>query len=181
MLFSRVLATTISLFTFGLTAAATPTKRSNADVQAIFTKLNGQTATILPQFATLAKSGKANDATVGPLITQLTTAINTAKVSMSGLSPSLLNRRQSNQDIANTVAATITNIANGLAPLQSGLVPGNTPSLLVFETAVDVALNELLVDLDIVIVGIVVLVGKLLVSIDVLLVALNLFLVAGSL
>src|ERR1700748_3882077 len=114
MLFTRVLAPAIALL--GLTAAATPTKRSNADVASIWSTLDSQTATILPQFgivpaeydiistdlrmclATLASSGNASDATVGPLITQLTTAINTAKTSISGLSPGILRRRQSNQD-----------------------------------------------------------------------------------
>ena len=53
MLFTRILAPVIALFTFGLTVSAIPAKRSNADVQAIFTKLNAQTATILPQFVGL--------------------------------------------------------------------------------------------------------------------------------
>jgi hypothetical protein len=48
MFIARILAP--ALLAFGLLAAATPAKRSNAQVETVFNTLKAKTDTILPQF-----------------------------------------------------------------------------------------------------------------------------------
>ena len=57
----------------------------------------------------LVTAGNANDATIGPLVTQLTTQINNAKFQIAELPPTTrkLAKRQSDQDIANLVGGLV--------------------------------------------------------------------------
>jgi len=149
-------------------AGADVEKRSStADVVNVFNTLKGSTDSILPQINSLVSSGTASDATVTPLISQLTTAFNTAQASLGQLSPVESRKRQSDEDVAVLAAGIITDTTESLNGLK-GRAP-HIPALPGLIVQIDVALQELLVGLDVVVAGVVTLVGGLLVGVAVLL------------
>jgi hypothetical protein len=99
-------------------------RTTTADIETVFNTLKGSTDSILPQIsaptvrsnfisltdstASLVSSGTATDATVTPLINELTDAFDTATASLATLSPVELRKRQSDDDIANLVAGILT-------------------------------------------------------------------------
>ncbi|KAJ7192439.1 hypothetical protein GGX14DRAFT_595762 [Mycena pura] len=148
-------------------AGADVEKRSStANVASVLNTLQGSTNSILPQINSLASSGTASDATVIPLVTQLIVAIDTAHASLGQLSPVPSRKRQSEADLAATVAGVITEITETLNGLPGVSEIPALPTLII---AVDTALQELLVGLDVVVAGILTLVDGLLVSVAVLL------------
>jgi hypothetical protein len=124
----------------------------------------------------LVATEKTSDATVAPLIGDLTTALNTAAVSLAGLPISELRKRQSDDEVANlyvifsyltccllitisrvaTIITDITNTLDGLLgaastiPLLGGLLAG-----------VDTSLNQVLLGLEILLAGVLRLVANL--------------------
>ncbi|KAJ7912913.1 hypothetical protein B0H13DRAFT_1712827 [Mycena leptocephala] len=152
-------------------------RASTADVETVFTTLKSSTDSILPQIDALVSGGTASDATVTPLIGELTAALNTATLSLSSLPVSA--KRQTEGKVATVVAGIITEISttlNGLSGSAMAIPAFGTPII-----AIDVALNELLVGLDVVLAGVVTLIAGLLTSVAVLLGQLGLGLVIGLL
>ncbi|KAJ7865023.1 hypothetical protein B0H14DRAFT_2735057 [Mycena olivaceomarginata] len=120
-------------------AGANVAKRSStADVVNVFNTLKGSTDSILPRINSLVSSGTASDATVTPLISQLTTAFNTAQA-----------KRQSDEDVAVLVAGIVT------------AVPPHIPALPGLIVQIDIARQELLIGLDVILAGVLTLVGGL--------------------
>ncbi|KAJ7463460.1 hypothetical protein B0H11DRAFT_85422 [Mycena galericulata] len=144
-------------------------RTSTASVENVVTTLKSSTDSILPQIDALASSGKASSATVTPLIGQLTTALNTATASLSSLPIS--SKRQTQDQVATVVAGVITSISTTLNGVSA------IPEFGTFIIPIDVALEELLVGLDVVLAGVLTLVSGLLVSVSVLLNELGLGLV----
>ncbi|KAJ7615601.1 hypothetical protein DFH06DRAFT_1483949 [Mycena polygramma] len=137
-------------------------RAQTAGLDTIFTKLKSSTDSILPQIDALASSGRANEATVTPLIGKLTTAINTATTSVSALPIS--SKRQTEEAVATVLAGVISEISTTLEGLagSAAAIPG-------LPIPIDTALAELLVALDVVAFGLVTLVSGILTSLAVLL------------
>ncbi|KAJ7250097.1 hypothetical protein B0H12DRAFT_1019314 [Mycena haematopus] len=134
-------------------------RASTASVETVFNTLKASTDTILPQINSHVSSGTASDATVTPLLNQLTAAFNTASTSLQTIPRVESRKRQSDQDVAVLVAGIITDTTNSLNGLH-GFAP-HIPALAGLIIALDVALQELLVGLDIVLAGVVTLVSGL--------------------
>ncbi|KAJ7250096.1 hypothetical protein B0H12DRAFT_1121497 [Mycena haematopus] len=134
-------------------------RASTASVETVFNTLKASTDTILPQITSHVSGGTASDATIVPLITELTSALNTASLSLATLPPS--RKRQSDADVAALTAGIITDITTVLGTLTVEIVP----VLDVLIVSVDSALNEILVGLDVVLTGVVTLVSGLLVGV----------------
>ncbi|KAJ7676741.1 hypothetical protein DFH06DRAFT_976328 [Mycena polygramma] len=132
-------------------------RASTAAVQTVFTKLKSSTDSILPQIDALVTGGKASEATVTPLIGELTTALNTATVSLSSLPPSF--KRQTEDEVATLIAGIITEISTTLSGLSGSAAA--IPAIGTLIIPIDVALQELLVGLDVVLTGVVTLVSGL--------------------
>lgn len=58
--------------------------------------------------AALINNGSASDITIGPLISQLNTELNVVKVALTKVGKRDLFRRQTDSDVAATVASTVT-------------------------------------------------------------------------
>ncbi|KAF8060252.1 hypothetical protein FPV67DRAFT_337241 [Lyophyllum atratum] len=184
-----------SLFLFSLTFTAvsgTPTPKdavtpalvkrvgTSSDVQAVFTTLKTSTDSILPQIDSLVSGGTATDATVTPLIRQLTSALDTATSSLTGIQgPVSTNGGPSEDEIAALVAGIVSEIAKTLSGLQglSAVIPSLGPLL----AGVNFSLNQVLLGLGILLDGVLTLVATLLASVAGLLRSLGLGLLLGSL
>ncbi|KAJ7819298.1 hypothetical protein B0H13DRAFT_2378472 [Mycena leptocephala] len=139
-------------------------KRSTtADIETVFNTLKGSTDSILPQITSLVSSGTATDATVTPLINELTAAFDTATASLATLSPVELRKRQSDDDIANLVAGILTvrrDQRARRAPRRSRSIPALGGLL----AGVDTSLNQVLLGLEILLAGVLNLVATLYVA-----------------
>ncbi|KAL5487512.1 hypothetical protein ACEPAI_5620 [Sanghuangporus weigelae] len=169
MLFTRIIPLFAMSLTFGTLALAGPAatnieliKRDNADIEQVFTTLKTSTDSILPQIQSVAASGNATDDNVTPLINQLVSALNSASSSLSGLSSSsrMLNKRQSDSDIATLVASIIGDISTALEGLVGDLA--SIPDIGVLFSGIDAALAEVLTGLEILLSGVLHLVADLL-------------------
>ncbi|KAJ7779328.1 hypothetical protein DFH07DRAFT_950392 [Mycena maculata] len=158
-------------------AGLTVRQASTADVETVFNTLKSSTDSILPQITTLASSGTATDATVTPLINDLTAALDTATASLAVLPISL--KRQSDDDIAALVAGIITDITNALDSLLA--TASTIPALGGLLDGVDTSLNQVLLGLEILLAGVLSLVANLLVDVAGLLEQLALGLTLGTL
>ncbi|KAJ7133357.1 hypothetical protein C8R44DRAFT_772253 [Mycena epipterygia] len=163
-----------SLFLLSMTfVSASPTpaaglsvvdkRASTADVETVFNTLKGSTDSILPQITALVSAGTATDATVTPLINDLTSALDTATASLAGLALNPLSKRQSDDDVAALVAGIITDITNALDGLlgTASTIPGLGGLL----AGVDTSLNQVLLGLEILLAGVLNLVANLLVDV----------------
>ncbi|GAW00228.1 sc15 protein [Lentinula edodes] len=186
MFFARFFALFFLFTSFGIvssvpsSAAAVKKRQDTADVEIVLNTLKNSTDTILPQITSVGQSGIASDATVTPLINELTTALNTASSSLASLQTSSRKaRRQSDDDIANIVAGIITDIADALDTLVGDL--SAIPDLGSLFDGVDSALDEVLTGLETLLAGVLTLVADLLVDVAGLLESLSLGLTLASL
>ncbi|KAJ7439111.1 hypothetical protein FB451DRAFT_1447434 [Mycena latifolia] len=138
-------------------------RASTADIQTVLTTLQTSTGSILPQIDAVVANGTATDATVTPLINELTAALDTATASLAALPATTGSKRQSDDDIANLVAGIITDIANALEGLlgTATTIPGLGGLL----AGVDTSLNQVLVGLETLLAGVLNLVANLLVDV----------------
>ncbi|KAK7000314.1 Sc15 protein [Favolaschia claudopus] len=141
----------------------TEKRSSTADVEAVLNTLKGSTDSILPQIDALVSGGTASDATVTPLINELTSALDTASASLGGLSPVSSRKRQSDDDIANLVAGILTDVTNTLDGLLGEAA--SIPALGGLLAGVDTSLNQVLVGLETLLAGVLRLVANLLVDV----------------
>ncbi|KAH8119790.1 hypothetical protein DFH11DRAFT_1556584 [Phellopilus nigrolimitatus] len=183
MLFTRAVSFLAFFATLGVFTSAKPSlsdrssDSNTAAVSSVFTTLQSQTGSVLPQFSDLVASGNATSSTVTPLVNQLVSALNTAHGSLEAIpTGSTLVKRQSADAIATLVAGVVSDIANGLEPLI-GVVPG----LDVILIGLDTALDEVLVSVDVLVEGVVVLVSSALTDVSVILQGLGLGVVLGLL
>ncbi|KAJ6487076.1 hypothetical protein C8R47DRAFT_1127673 [Mycena vitilis] len=137
-------------------------RAQTAGLNTVFTKLKSSTDSILPQIDALVSSGRANQATMTPLIGKLATAINTATTSVSSLPIS--SKRQTEDEVVTLLAGIVSEIFTTLQGVadSAAAIPG-------LPIPVDTALAELLVALDVVAFGLVTLVAGILTSLAVLL------------
>ncbi|KAJ7580784.1 hypothetical protein C8J56DRAFT_270700 [Mycena floridula] len=149
-----------SLFLFGLTfsfVSTTPTpntvakRQTDASVADILSTLQGSVNSVLPQISTLVNSGTASDETAGPLVDQLTSALGLATTSLSQVNGA----DESSAQTSALVLPIVSNIANGVAPLQGHVKPERFHGL-------DFALAALLKGLEGVIAGVLKLLAVLL-------------------
>ncbi|KAJ7580783.1 hypothetical protein C8J56DRAFT_960860 [Mycena floridula] len=149
-----------SLFLFGLTfsfVSTTPTpntvakRQTDASVTEILSTLQGSVNSVLPQISTLVNSGTANDETAGPLVDQLTSALGLATTSLGQVNGA----DESSAQTSALVLPIVSNIANGVAPLQGHVKPERFHGL-------DFALAALLKGLEGVIAGVLKLLAVLL-------------------
>ncbi|KAJ7202261.1 hypothetical protein B0H12DRAFT_1162815 [Mycena haematopus] len=105
--------------------------------------------------------GTATDTTITPLISELTAALNTATASLAALGPVSSTKRQSEDDIANSVAGLVIEITQAL----DILLLDAAFDVKILLAGVDVALHKLLLGLDGVLIGVVSLVAHLLVGV----------------
>ncbi|KAJ7615608.1 hypothetical protein DFH06DRAFT_1483952 [Mycena polygramma] len=138
-------------------------RSSTADIQTVFTTLKGSTDSVIPQINALVSGGNATDETVTPLITDLTTAFNTATASLATLSPVEQAKRQSDDDIANLVAGIITDVTQALDGLLGEAA--SIPALGGLLAGLDTSLNQVLLGLEILLAGVLNLVATLLVDV----------------
>ncbi|KAF7364578.1 Sc15 protein [Mycena venus] len=160
-------------------AAVVEKRSSTADIESVLNTLKSSTDTILPQITALTSGGTASDATVTPLISDLTAALDTASASLATLSPVESRKRQSDDDIANLVAGIVTDVANALDGLLSEA--STIPDLGTLLAGVDTSLNQVLVGLETLLAGVLNLVATLLVDVAGLLRSLALGLTLASL
>ncbi|KAF7340512.1 Sc15 protein [Mycena sanguinolenta] len=161
-------------------AAVVEKRSSTADVEAVLNTLKSSADSILPQISTSSKfihgflltcipaaaltsAGTATDATITPLINDLTTALDTATSSLGDLTPvsllGSLKKRQSEADIANLVAEIVTDIAQALDTLLADA--SEIPDLGTLLSGVDTALNQVLSGLETLLAGVLALVSVL--------------------
>lgn len=154
-------------------------KRDNADIFAVLTELKFNLEKPLFGIKGLTASGNVTQDSVEPLLQGVIAHLNTASGQLSKLSPALVRKRQSDDEIANLVAEIITDITNSLdglldsaatIPLLGGLLAG-----------VDTSLNQVLLGLSILLAGVLRLVANLLVNVAQLLRNLALGLTLGTL
>ncbi|KAI5119276.1 hypothetical protein M0805_008057 [Coniferiporia weirii] len=180
MLFSRVASFFGVFLTVGAFALAGPAEKrsSAASVQTVLTTLQSSTNSILPQINALSTNGKASDSTALPLINELVSALNTAQSSLAVVNAggSLLEKRQSTDEVATLVAGIVSDITLSL----NGIV-GVLPILDSILVDVDVALSEVLTGVEIAVDGVLTLVAGLLGGVVGILESLTLGLVLGLL
>ncbi|KAL0953021.1 hypothetical protein HGRIS_007224 [Hohenbuehelia grisea] len=174
MLFSRALSFFTVALSFGAVSQAAPAgstdaivkRASSADIAATLATLSSDLASPLASITSAGSSGTATLATVQPLINEVTAALGTASDSLASLNArrSLsLSKRQSDDDIANTIAGIVTDITNALDGVAT--VPGVAALL----PGVDLALNQVLRGLETLLAGVLNLVATLLVDVAALL------------
>lgn len=176
MHFSAI-AVLLTYVTFGFLqfASATPilstkdmmVKRDNADISGILTTLKTDLAGPLAGITALTLSGNVTEQNITPLLNSVTASLNTAATSLSGLSPSDLRKRQTDDELANLVAGIINDIAKALQGLEANLA--TIPLLAGLLSGIDVALNQVLLGLGILLKGVLNLVAQLLVNVAALL------------
>ncbi|KAL5533857.1 hypothetical protein ACEPAG_317 [Sanghuangporus baumii] len=180
MLFSRVVSFSAFILTLGILAVAKPVElesRANiASVQNVVTTLKSKTDQIVPQIKSAAANPQANSATITPLINELVSALNTAHSSLNQGGAIKLKSRQTQEEVATTVAGVITEIAGAVK-----LIPFGFPGLSGLLVSLDVALSGLLTGLDVAVVGLGATVGSLLGGVGGLLGSLGLGLTLGLL
>ncbi|KAJ7065658.1 hypothetical protein C8F01DRAFT_1351640 [Mycena amicta] len=157
--------------------AAVDKRASTADIQGVLDTLQSSVGSILPQIDSLVSGGTATDATVTPLINDLTAALDTATSSLAALPAS--RKRQSDDDIANLVAGLITDISNTLDGLLGAAI--TIPALGGLLAGVDTSLNQVLKGLETLLAGVLNLVANLLVDVAALLRSLALGLTLATL
>ncbi|KAJ7580802.1 hypothetical protein C8J56DRAFT_960883 [Mycena floridula] len=146
-----------SLFLFGLTfsfVSTTPTpntvakRQTDASVIDILSTLQGSVNSVLPQISTLVNSGTSAKSQFTcplfpPLVDQLTSALGLATTSLSQVNGA----DESSGQTSALVLPIVSNIANGVAPLQGHVKPERFHGL-------DFALAALLKGLEGVIAGV---------------------------
>ncbi|KAJ7065798.1 hypothetical protein C8F01DRAFT_752492 [Mycena amicta] len=157
-------------------------RASISSITGVLNTLEGSVGSILPQIDTLVASGTAvTSSAVAPLILQLVTTLDIATTSLAllslGLRDAPLEKRQTEQDVANLAAGLVTDIANTLGPLEAMGIAGLSGLL----GTVDTALNGVLVGLDGLLAGVLTIVAGLVVTVAGLLNSLGLGAVLGSL
>ncbi|KAF7309257.1 Sc15 protein [Mycena indigotica] len=166
---SLFLLTSTSLVAASPVAAPAPVaavdKRANADIAGVLDTLTTTVGTILPQIDSLVSSGTATDATVTPLVNDLTGAFDTATAALAALPAS--RKRQSDDDIAKTVAALLTDVANTLDGLLG--TAATVPTLGVLLGGIDTSLAQVLRGLETLLAGVLNLVANLLTNVAALL------------
>ncbi|KAK6980762.1 Sc15 protein [Favolaschia claudopus] len=144
-------------------AAVVDKRSSTADIETVFNTLKSSTDSILPQINSLVSGGTASDATVTPLINDLTAALDTATASLGELDPVESRKRQSDDEIANLVAGILTDITNALDGLLGEAA--SIPTLGVLLAGIDTSLNQVLRGLEQLLAGVLRLVANLLVDV----------------
>ncbi|KAJ6530956.1 hypothetical protein DFH09DRAFT_934025 [Mycena vulgaris] len=160
-------------------AAIVEKRASTADIVTVFNTLKGSTDSILPQITGLVSGGNATDATVTPLINDLTAAFDIATASLAALPPTDAAKRQSDDDVATLVAGILTDVTNALDGLLG--TASTIPALGGLLAGVDVSLNQVLKGLETLLAGVLTLVANLLVDVAGLLRSLALGLTLASL
>ncbi|KAF8601262.1 hypothetical protein BDV93DRAFT_545940 [Ceratobasidium sp. AG-I] len=164
--------------TFGLLqfASATPllstkdmmVKRDNA--AAIYEVLNTLKTEVAVHTSTIRQLSASNTTTqedaVAPL-TGITTALNKAAASLTTIPASELLKRQTGDELADPLSGIINDIVDALQGLVDNL--GDIALLAGLLTGIDVALNQVLIGLGILLKGVLNLVAQLLVNIAALL------------
>ncbi|KAJ7704771.1 hypothetical protein B0H17DRAFT_920656 [Mycena rosella] len=143
-----------------LAGLATIEKRaSTADVATVINTLKTSTDSIIPQINALVSGSTATDATVTPLINDLTAAFDTASASLTTLALTGGLKRQSDDDIANLVAGILTDVTTALDGLlgTASTIPGLGGLL----GGLDVSLNQVLLGLETLLAGVLNLVATL--------------------
>ncbi|KAF7419612.1 hypothetical protein PC9H_002203 [Pleurotus ostreatus] len=172
MIFTRVLPLFALALSFTLGAVAKPVadagliKRADADtadIAAVFNTLKSSTDSILPQIENLVDSGNANSGNIVPLITQLTTSFSTADASLTELKgkPGSGKPGPSKDELAKIIALILIAVIKTLTKVifKVGLF---IPTLSILLIALDIAINKLLLSVDIVAVGLLKLIAGLL-------------------
>ncbi|KAL5533856.1 hypothetical protein ACEPAG_316 [Sanghuangporus baumii] len=163
MLFSRVISFLAFSFTLGTIAAGKPVAtRSEVTVQDMFTSLQSNTQNILPQIKGLAAEGNATNESVGPLVIELISVLRGTQGSLTLIGPISSDAR--NDSLVELIADIVTDIVETLDLLAnstditdlSGLVSG-----------ADFALADVLLGLDVILVGVTALVATLLTGLTV--------------
>ena len=105
-------------------------------------------------------AGNVSDDSVTPSISQITSALDAATSSLSGLSASSSKvKRQSDDDIANLVAGIITDLTETLDGLLASA--SSIPDLGSLLSGIDSSLNQVLVGLETLLAGVLELVANL--------------------
>ncbi|KIJ26832.1 hypothetical protein M422DRAFT_191687 [Sphaerobolus stellatus SS14] len=152
MFFSRVFSFAVLSLSV-ISAAATPVapkKRAVSDVLAVVGTLQSSTGTILPQIDSLANSGSATQANISPLLANLVDALNTASTSLNAMQANSVTGSSNAKEVSNAAAPVVKNVATSLNNLK---VQKPELASLFVPFGIDTALNELLVGLDVVVVG----------------------------
>jgi len=171
------------VFSFVLLGSATPVetnvgKRDNAEIKSVLITLKSKTDVILPKITALSSSKSVTEASITPLLTELTTALSESSVSLVALHFSS-HKRQSDDELAALIAGIINDIVAALETLMGDL--STIPLLAGLLADVDGALNEVLVGLGILLQGVLNLVPQLLVNVADLLRDIGLDLTFGTL
>ncbi|KAJ3825149.1 hypothetical protein EV361DRAFT_263764 [Lentinula raphanica] len=168
MFFARFFALFFLFASFGIVtsnATVVQKRQDTADVETVLNTLKSSTDVILPQITSVAQSGNVSDATVAPLINELTAALNTASSSLSALKTNNKARRQvADLGVAVLVDELLTDITttlDGLLAVASGL-----PEIGGLFAGVDAALHTVLGGLETLLAGVLVLVATLLGNVD---------------
>ncbi|KAK7045153.1 Sc15 protein [Favolaschia claudopus] len=119
-------------------------RASISSITGVLNTLEGKVGSILPQIDNLVATASATEANVAPLVLQLTTALNSASLSLTLLGLGL--KRQTEADVANLVAGLVSDIATSLNGLEG--LASSIPGLSGLTGTVDVALNSVLVNLN---------------------------------
>ncbi|KDR65681.1 hypothetical protein GALMADRAFT_284152 [Galerina marginata CBS 339.88] len=163
MFASRFFATFLAMSALAAYASPAPVeikKRADvSDVLSIVSTLQGTTSSILPQLNALVANNQANAASVTPLASQLVSAFNTASGSLKATGPVDASSGRTPNDVAVAFAPILSEIAITLEAVEA-VVPG-LPVVLA-GIGFDIAVNEVLLGLDIVLAGVVRLVAGLL-------------------
>ncbi|THH11599.1 hypothetical protein EW145_g557 [Phellinidium pouzarii] len=169
MLFSRVVSFLVFFVTMGAFALSTPVqKRSDAQLETVFTTLKSSTDAILPQISAMATSGQASETSLTPLVNQLVEALTTAQGSLSSIgSGSLLVKRVTDEAVAELISGIVSDIA---ITLNLGVIP----TLTILLGDVDVILSEVLTTVNIIAGDVFILLRGLLGTVDGLLAGLGL-------
>ncbi|KII83726.1 hypothetical protein PLICRDRAFT_180074 [Plicaturopsis crispa FD-325 SS-3] len=164
MFTARITSFFLFVLAFGVftTSAIPATKRATpADVEDVLNTLQSSTGSITPQIDALVASNQANSENIAPLVSQLTSALNTASASLTALDKrSLIEGRQvDNNAVASTVAGVVSSISTSVSPVAA------FPGVVVLLPGLDLALSVVLKDVEHLLAGVLKLVAVLLVDV----------------
>jgi len=160
MLFTRI-ASMLAVLTFGLVALANPVEKrqtttpitSTALVTALQTKVNGLTS----QLQSVSSASASNTVLAQSIVTQLISAFEEANNQAASGS---LTKRQTDTDVADILADSITITAISLDPVVV-LIPALVPLIV----ELDVTINGLVLSLDVDVSGLILTLNALLVGV----------------
>ncbi|KAF8880483.1 hypothetical protein CPB85DRAFT_1256126 [Mucidula mucida] len=149
MFISRIAFVALTVFTFTSALVTPATKRDDADVLNILTTLKGSTDSILPQIDSLVANKQASSSNLTPLFDQVQTALKTATSSLQGLGANKV-KRQTSDELSALLAEIIKDINTSATGANSSTLFG-LPGIV---SAITLALETLLIELNVIVPGI---------------------------